>query len=246
MSLVMLCIALGSCLEGEVTWRNIWKLRDRVRVFGDDIVIPSHGYLRLVRAMELLQLKVNTTKSYVTGQFRESCGTDGLLGHNVTPVKPKCLNANSPSEIQSLIDVSNNFFMKGYWHASEAVLGLIDKRVLSHLPINKVGIDGLRGLASFSGSSVNHLDLRWNVPLQRIEARTWNSFSKAINSTREGPDALLDFVSRRHTREQSRVVSEYARSRTTKSRRSWESVSAESLMTLKQRWPAHRVLSRLS
>jgi hypothetical protein len=232
MSLVMLCIALGVSLEGEVTWQNIWKLRDQVRVFGDDIVIPTRGYSSLEFAMDALQLKINKTKSYVSGSFRESCGTDGYLGYDVTPVKPKSLTANSPSEVQSLIDVANNLFRKGLWRSSEAVLGLIPHQVLSHLEVGKVGTDGLRGLASFTGSRVDHLRLRWNTRLHRIEARVWESYSKPINSQREGSPAFLDFVSRRHNRFNPRVVGEHARSRTTKSRRTWVPISAESQLTL--------------
>jgi hypothetical protein len=245
MSLVMLCIALGASLEGDVTWRNIWRLRDLVRVFGDDIILPTRGYARLVRAMELLQLKVNTSKSYDTGNFRESCGVDGFKGYDVTPVKPKTLVANSPSEVQSLIDIANNLFRKGMWQASESVLSLLPSRVVSMLEVSKVGTDGMRGLTSFSGSSVLHLDKRWNAALQRVEVRTWNSYSKSINSPREGFGATLDFFSRRHNLVNPRVVSEYTKTRTTKSRRSWVPVSAESLMTLEQRCPNHRVLSRV-
>lgn len=233
MSIVMLCIALGASLEGPVTWNSIWKLRDQVRVFGDDIIIPTRGYTRLVRAMDLLQLKVNTTKSYSTGNFRESCGVDGYLGHDVTPVKPKTLVANSPSEVQSLIDMANNLFRKGMWQASEAVLSLIPRSVVNTLQVSKVGTEGMRGLASFSGSSVLHLSTRWNPHLQRVEARAWNSFSKPTNSPREGFDALLDFLSRRHNRVNPRVVSEYVKTRTTKSRRSWEPICHESQLTLK-------------
>lgn len=235
MSLTMLCIALGSCLDGEVTWKRIWELRDQVRVFGDDIVIPSTGYTRLVRAMNLLQLKVNTTKSYVSGRFRESCGVDGYAGYDVTPVKPKTLVANSPSEIQSLIDVSNNFFKKGFWHASEAVLGLIPQKVLSHLPVSKVGTDGFRGLASFTGSKVDHLRLRWNPNLHRIEALTWSSYSKAINKPRDGHPAFLDFVSRSHSHEFAREVSVVPMTRVTKSRRSWEPIDPRGIISPENR-----------
>jgi hypothetical protein len=90
MSLVMLCIALGITFSKHeaVTRASIMRRRTQVRVFGDDIIIPKHGYARLVRAMELLELKVNEAKSYVNGHFRESCGTDGYMGYEITPVRP--------------------------------------------------------------------------------------------------------------------------------------------------------------
>lgn len=253
MSLVMLCIAIGSCLRGRVTWERIWKLSNQVRVFGDDIIIPTHGYSRLMRAMELVELKVNRSKSYTTGKFRESCGVDGYGGYDVTPVKPTSLTADSPSEVQSLIDVSNNLFLKGLWKTSEAVLSLIPKDVIRHLEVSKVGTEGLRGLASFTGYKVDHLTLRWNPNYHRIEARVWNSFSKSINNHREGSSAFLDFVSRRHVPGSSsnfwtgvpRVVSQYARSRVTKSRRSWVPLSEGGQMSLEQLRPLNRVFTRL-
>jgi hypothetical protein len=245
MSIVMLCIALGASLEGAVTWRNVWKLRNQVRVFGDDIILPTHGYSRLMVAMNLLQLKVNRTKSYVAGRFRESCGTDGYAGYNVTPVKPKSINADSPSEVQSLIDMSNNLFKKGMWKTSEAVLGLIPHQIRSNLLISKMGTDGLRGLASYSGDCSDHLKLRWNDSLHRFEAQAWISFSRSTNSPREGFHAFLDFLSRAHNVDNPRVVSEYARTRVTKSRRSWETVSPSSIIATGKRRLFNRVLSRM-
>jgi hypothetical protein len=245
MSITMLCIALGASLEGAVTWENIWKLRDQVRVFGDDIILPTHGYSRLMVAMDLLQLKVNRTKSYVAGRFRESCGTDGYAGYNVTPVKPKSITADNPSEVQSLIDMSNNLYFKGMWKTSEAVLGLLPHRVRSNLLISKMGTEGVRGLASFSGSYSDHLKLRWNERLHRFEALTWNTITKSTNSPREGFDAFLDFLSRTWSVEVPRTTSEYARTRVTKSRHSWETVSPDSIITIGKRRLFNRVLSRM-
>lgn len=50
------------------------NLVGKVRVFGDDIVIPVDGYDDLKLLLETLDLKVNDEKSFFTGKFRESCG----------------------------------------------------------------------------------------------------------------------------------------------------------------------------
>lgn len=104
MSFTMLCVALGSCIRGDVTWSKIHRLRHHVRVYGDDIILPTHGYARLSRAMVLLQLKVNEAKSYVNGHFRESCGIDGYMGYDVTPVKPKTIVADTPASCKAVLD----------------------------------------------------------------------------------------------------------------------------------------------
>jgi len=54
-------------------------------VYGDDIVIETELYSDLIRMLSFLGFTVNKDKSYNVGPFRESCGTDWYLGHNVTP-----------------------------------------------------------------------------------------------------------------------------------------------------------------
>ena len=58
-------------------------------VYGDDIIIRPQAYDHLVRTFEKFALKVNYSKSYVDGPFRESCGVDAWNGIKVTPFKIK-------------------------------------------------------------------------------------------------------------------------------------------------------------
>lgn len=224
MSLVMLCIALGVSLgdNESVTWQTLRKYRNQVRVFGDDIIIPAHGYGQLVRAMELLELKVNKAKSYVNGHFRESCGVDGFQGYDVTPVKPKTLVAGSPVQCQALVDISNNLFLKGYWNASDACFDLLPKRLRRRIRVVGPAARGIRGLASYSGSDERHLDQRWNKLLHRYEVRVWGLLPKTHQRPRNGFSALLDFFASGHSRERSRVVSQFADSRNTRIGVRWE------------------------
>jgi hypothetical protein len=61
-------------------------------VFGDDIICPSGKTARLVtRLLEILGFRVNNSKSYYQGPFRESCGVDAYLGVNVRGVYLKTL-----------------------------------------------------------------------------------------------------------------------------------------------------------
>lgn len=66
-------------------------------VFGDDIICPSNHVENVIAALEHVGLIVNTSKSYLTGPFRESCGTDYLLGNLVTPVRLRFLPTVSGS-----------------------------------------------------------------------------------------------------------------------------------------------------
>lgn len=56
-----------------------------VSVFGDDIIVPTCAYARLVRYLNECNFEVNSEKSFHTGPFRESCGHDYYFGINVRP-----------------------------------------------------------------------------------------------------------------------------------------------------------------
>lgn len=75
-SLIFYAIAL-SCVRIE-DW-------DSVVVYGDDIIVPSYAFKRVVELLEVTGFKVNVEKSFGNGPFFESCGTDWYLGCNVRP-----------------------------------------------------------------------------------------------------------------------------------------------------------------
>lgn len=56
-----------------------------VRVFGDDIICPAECYDTLVQVLGFCGFKVNASKSFHDGPFRESCGKDFFKG---SPVRP--------------------------------------------------------------------------------------------------------------------------------------------------------------
>jgi hypothetical protein len=62
-------------------------------VFGDDIVVRSDAFDRVVHVLELLGFRVNAEKSFNKGPFRESCGCDFFKGHMVRGVYLKHLSS---------------------------------------------------------------------------------------------------------------------------------------------------------
>lgn len=232
-SLCFLIMAIAASHRGrDVTMESIMKLRKDVRVYGDDIIIPTHGYVDLKCIMTACFLKVNDEKSFAQGNFRESCGTDAYNGYDVTPCKPQVFGSGKPGNIIAVVDNSNNLFKKGYWHASN--------ELLSHLPwhilckIRQVGPDtpGIFGYYSYSGSSESHLRKKWNSRLHRYEVRTLVVETKSSEYQRDGYSVLLDFSSRRHVADNPRVSSRYNCIRYTKGRVRWEpSVNCTELPT---------------
>jgi hypothetical protein len=233
MSLVMLFIAIGSCIRDDesVSWGLIRKYRTQVRVFGDDIILPRHGYERLLKAMDLLQLKINTAKSYVNGHFRESCGVDGYKGYDVTPLKPKNIVADSPASCQAVVDNSNNLYKKGYWNASTACLDLLPVRLRRRIRVVGPHDVGFSGITSYSGGDESHLIRRWNSRFHRYEVRVWTTSVSTQEHPRVGFPALLDFFASKHNHEHARIVSEFAEVRKTRSGLRWEPSNHHSRIT---------------
>jgi len=61
-------------------------------VFGDDIIVVREAYNLTCRVLEAIGHQVNIDKSFSSGPFRESCGTDWYLGHDVRGVYIKRLD----------------------------------------------------------------------------------------------------------------------------------------------------------
>lgn len=55
-------------------------------VFGDDIICTRPAYYRVIAVLERCGFIVNSEKSYCEGPFRESCGKDYFMGHNIRGV----------------------------------------------------------------------------------------------------------------------------------------------------------------
>lgn len=63
--------------------------REKVWVYGDDIICHQRGATRLIEVLNYVGFEVNTSKSYVSGAFYESCGKHFFEGYEVTPIYQK-------------------------------------------------------------------------------------------------------------------------------------------------------------
>nr|UJQ84971.1 MAG: hypothetical protein 3 [Leviviridae sp.] len=172
--------------------KPIARFRNRIRIFGDDIIIPSYGYDKLEMLLHAVGLKVNRSKSFVTGNFRESCGMDCFMGDNVTPVKTTSLASTGPQSRQSLISYSNNLFQKGLWHAAMVVESKLPRWVFSHLPVVGPGCGDI-GRFSFCGSDISFLKKRYNTRYQREEIRSYAIKTRTPRIPTNVGSALLQY-----------------------------------------------------
>jgi hypothetical protein len=99
-----------------VSERSIREFKHKVRVYGDDIIIPIEYVQTTVELLEAFGLVVNKDKSFWTGKFRESCGKEYYDGYDVSIVKMRRLfptQLQHVQEIISLVSLRNQLFDVG-------------------------------------------------------------------------------------------------------------------------------------
>lgn len=84
-----------------------------VSVFGDDLVFPSAYAPQVFATLEWLGFRVNNTKSFVEGPFRESCGLDLVAGVNVRPL----FITKELSSGHEIVDLCNRIWSRGHFES---------------------------------------------------------------------------------------------------------------------------------
>ncbi len=145
---------------------SIREYSRKIDIYGDDIIVPVEYADVVVRYLEQYALKVNVSKSFKEGFFRESCGADYYKGIPVNPVYARMEpldNARNwgPSHVMSWTATANLFYMRGKWIVAQAIRDMVCSVTRTTIPItNKVG-SGL-----FFYSFFQCRDLYWNRDLQ--------------------------------------------------------------------------------
>jgi hypothetical protein len=128
-----------------MTRARIRELSHQVRVYGDDIIIPTGYADPVVRMLESFGFLVNESKSFWTGRFRESCGKEYYSGQDVSPIKFRREFPSSLGHVQelvSLVSFRNLLYEKGLWITAFKLDSKISK-VLPLYPKVQAGSPGL-------------------------------------------------------------------------------------------------------
>jgi hypothetical protein len=131
-SVVFATLAICAVMEQdelEASYVNAKRASRKVRVYGDDIIVNSNYSHRVCEWLTSFGLKVNQKKSFLEGNFKESCGVDAYKGVDVTPVYLRhepFLSARDPEKIASLVSTSNQLWLHGLHKAAEYVRSLVD------------------------------------------------------------------------------------------------------------------------
>lgn len=104
-------------LGRRLTRGDIESLIGRVRIYGDDIIVPTEYALPVKDTLETFGFKVNANKSFWSGSFRESCGRDYYGGYDVSVVRVRKLFPSSRRdvlELVSAVSMRNQLAKAGY------------------------------------------------------------------------------------------------------------------------------------
>lgn len=161
-------------------------------VYGDDIAICPELTLPLIEFLGKIGFVVNSSKSFITGRFRESCGGEYFEGYDVTPIRiprnytGQKVTVRSPGLFRMLVDLCNQLHKRKMRLARAFLI----KR-LQQLPteLQPIFDDGTLGLISDQPTNY-HLTSKEDINLQACFFAAGNVKSK-YPSNRTEDDTLL-------------------------------------------------------
>lgn len=165
------CVAAISIAADDECWL---KHAQRVYVYGDDILVPCEYVEKCILALEMVGFKVNTSKSYWKGNFRESCGMHAYKGVDITPTRVSKLPPVTPhdgSKISSWLSYARAFDRQGFSRTAELIYTMIEKLLKRKLPFctDSSGVLGRycdNELVAVHLNSFQRIKRRWSKDLQ--------------------------------------------------------------------------------
>jgi len=124
-------------LGNQLTTGDVKRFRGKVRVFGDDIICPVHYVPFVVESLELFGAKVNLSKSFWNGKFRESCGKEYYAGEDVSIVRVRRVlptRRQDAQEVISAVSLRNQLYWAGCWRGVRWLDNLLED-VIRHYPM---------------------------------------------------------------------------------------------------------------
>ncbi len=166
-----------------------------VRVYGDDMVVPRDMVPILLSELSRYGLKVNHSKSFWTGLFRESCGQEFWAGFPVmvarlrSPIGEEKL---SPNAREKAVAFHNNLISMGYDGTAGHVAKLI--KASGYVPYGPSFAPGIH----FHTQDESLWKTRYNRDLQRLEYRTLHAKNVKPLDPLDGWGALRKFFTSRY------------------------------------------------
>lgn len=151
--------------------KHVIRACSDIYVYGDDIIVPTDIATSVLNCLARYNCQANTSKTFIRGFFRESCGVDAYLGTQVQPVYVGTLlpeNRQQSSEIISTVECAKRLFNRGFLGSSDLLFRMVE-RVTGPLPTITSDSPVIGRNHFFHPSS--RFRKRWNKRYQRLEVR---------------------------------------------------------------------------
>jgi hypothetical protein len=189
----VVCLAAISEFEGrKPTLQGLVRASRHIRIFGDDIIVRKRYAHKVANWLERVGLKINSDKSFLEGNFRESCGLDAFRGVEVTPIYLKHRPVHgqvTPGAVKSIVETSNHLWLNGYYEASTVLKNFVESELGIALPLVSKRSEALGWHTHLDGMTPN----RWNHRLHRLETRSVALKALKRSDRLDGWAALLKF-----------------------------------------------------
>lgn len=165
-SIVMMGIA--SSLKRPLTPSLCEEMREQVRVYGDDIIVPVSHVTSVLEHLEAFGLKVNRRKSFWNGKFRESCGKEYYDGEDVSIAR---FRRELPSELShveaivSTVSTRNQFYELGMWKTAGELDHILDEVLMGHYPVVEETSPVLGRVSASFGYQIDTMHNTLHAPL---------------------------------------------------------------------------------
>lgn len=166
-------------------------------VYGDDIIVPTDCADSLIRLLRFLGFRPNQSKTFTTGNFRESCGSNWYDGADVTPLYFRSSIGTKFHEKPELCRVTNGLVARS--PAEGETWSLLRKLVKeAGLPIIPLVEDARAGVwitphGAWSQGflrSLNHSTSKWSAWVPRFKG-----FQPVLRNSQSGHNRPKDGVS---------------------------------------------------
>lgn len=194
-SIVFAVIAMTAILDSQnknSTKRNLMQASRHIRVYGDDIIVRAKYAHCVVHWLTLFGLKINERKSFLVGNFKESCGVDAYKGVDITPIyiKPRPdQTSTEPNAIASLVSFSNQCWLAGLYQTSACISKDVEERIGYSLPL----VSRNSGTLGWHSRQDASYATRWCSKLHQMLVRAPIVLSKSKKDPLDGWAALLKF-----------------------------------------------------
>jgi len=223
-AVVFTTIAIAGILESRnlpLNMRSVRMILADVAVFGDDIIVPVDTAPRVALYLEAYGLKVNRRKSFWTGRFRESCGTDAFQGEEVTPTYLKTLIWGEVKSLRWLaqwVEFSNGLYMRGFWETARIIREKLSLCGFSIPMVSEtspaIGYHNIRGTYEWHS---------WDKHLHKPMVRAYTYRSKKVHDPLDGIAALRKCLTTSFNEDPKHLLETSVRSSSVSTKKRWTS-----------------------